>query len=156
MVYNYILDTIYGFIDYYTKFKVVILNKDAKKPIKADYGCAGYDVFSSEHVVVKQGERKLVPIGIKCEIPRNYYLRVAPRSGLSLIGIDIGAGVIDSSYRGELKVLVINNGIEDFYITPGNKIAQLILERCSNTVIEITDSLSESERGYGGFGSTGK
>jgi dUTP pyrophosphatase len=74
---------------------------------------------------------------------------------LAVKGIDIGAGVVDSSYRGEIKVLVINNSGSDFMIESGSKIAQLILERCSDSQIEVVDILSETERGYGGFGSTG-
>ena len=72
-----------------------------------------------------------------------------------LMGIDIGAGVIDSSYRGEIKVLVINNSFNDFKIDIGTKIAQLILERCANPTIEIVEKLNFSGRGENGFGSTG-
>jgi dUTP pyrophosphatase len=152
---DYIYNAIYSFIDYSTKFKIQRLNNLAKIPKKADIGCAGYDVFSTVTTSIEPGKRSLIPLGIKAEISENYYLRVAPRSGLSVKGIDIGAGVVDSSYRGEIKVLVINNSNVVFNVETGCKIAQLILERCSNTQIEVYDILSETERGNGGFGSTG-
>jgi dUTP pyrophosphatase len=151
-----IYNAIYSFINRNTIFKIKLLNSDAQVPIKADFGCAGYDVFSTVDTIIKKGRRELIPTGISSEFPHTHYLRVAPRSEMSLKGIDIGAGVIDSSYRGELKVLVVNNGTEDYYIEKGAKIAQLILERCSNATINVVDLLSETERGYGGFGSTGK
>ena len=74
---------------------------------------------------------------------------------MSVKGIDVGAGVIDSSYRGEIKVLLINNSKENFVVNPGDRIAQLILERCSNAKIIVTDSLGFTSRGQNGFGSTG-
>jgi dUTP pyrophosphatase len=153
---EFIYNAIYSLINYNTKFKVKLLNKDAQVPKKADSGCAGYDVFSTVTVSLQPGTRQLIPIGISTEISKEYYLRVAPRSGLSVKEIDVGAGVIDSSYRGEIKVLLINNNSTYFDINKGDKIAQLILERCSDAKIEVTDFLSETERGYGGFGSTGK
>ena len=152
---TYLINSIYELINKSTTFKVRVVDKNAIIPQKADYGCAGYDVYSVETFIIPPGKRQLVRIGIKSEITRNFYLRVAPRSGLSVKGIDIGAGVIDSSYRGEIKVLVINNSPDDFHVDCGSKIAQLIFERCSNPKIELVDELSETERGYGGFGSSG-
>ena len=151
-----LLHTIYSFINYSTTFNVKLLQPDAKVPKKAGRGCAGYDVFSVDQLTIKPGCRQLISTGISTEITNDFYLRVAPRSGLSVKGIDIGAGVIDSSYRGELKVLVINNSQSDFEIIKGAKIAQIILERCSDADINVLDILSETERGYGGFGSTGQ
>ena len=145
----------YNLFDTLTLFKVQLIGIGAKVPVKADYGCAGYDVFSTVSLLIEPGKRVLVPTGIKTQIPRHYYLRVAPRSGLAVRGIDIAAGVVDSSYRGEIKVLVVNNSETSFVIEPGIKIAQLILERCSNTKVHVSDLLSETERGYSGFGSTG-
>ena len=152
---DYLINYIYELINGYTKFKVRLIDPNAIIPQKADYGCAGYDIYSVISTSVPPGTRKLIPIGIKTEISRNWYLRVAPRSGLSVKGIDIGAGVIDSSYRGEIMVLVINNSDINFVIEQGSKIAQLILERCNNTEIEVVDILSETVRGNGGFGSSG-
>jgi dUTP pyrophosphatase len=152
---DYLINYIYELINGYTKFKVRLINPNAIIPQKADHGCAGYDVYSVVATMVPPGTRKLIPTGIKTEISRNHYLRVAPRSGLSVKGIDIGAGVIDSSYRGEIKVLVINNSDTCFSIEQGAKIAQLVLERCNNPKIEVVDVLSETVRGNGGFGSSG-
>jgi len=153
-----IIESIYNFLDSFTKFKVKFVNNDISTtiPKKADPGCAGYDIFSNDDVIVEKGKRKLISTGISVEIPRHYYLRVAPRSGMSVKGIDVGAGVIDSSYRGEIKVLLINNSGGDYFILKGHKIAQLILERCSNANIEFVESLDETSRGESGFGSTGK
>lgn len=153
---NSMISWFYNLFDTFTLFKVQLIGIGAKTPVKADYGCAGYDIFSTVSVLIEPGKRVLVPTGIKTQIPRHYYLRVAPRSGLAVRGIDISAGVVDSSYRGEIKVLVVNNSETSFAIEPGTKIAQLILERCSNTRIHVSDILSETERGYSGFGSTGQ
>jgi dUTP pyrophosphatase len=154
---NFLIDLIYNFIDRYSTFKVKFLNIDARTPRKADEGCAGYDIHCVDDVFIEKNARQLVSTGISVELPRYYYLRVAPRSGLSVKGIDVGAGVIDSSYRGEIKVLLINNSGNTFFIQKGDRIAQLIMERCSNTTIVISDEeLSASERGESGFGSSGK
>uniref|UniRef100_A0A6C0AYI2 dUTP diphosphatase n=1 Tax=viral metagenome TaxID=1070528 RepID=A0A6C0AYI2_9ZZZZ len=151
-----LLNALYSFINYNTTFKVKRLHQDAKVPQKADSGCAGYDIFSVDQIKLAPGERSLVATGISTEISKEYYLRVAPRSGLAVKGIDIGAGVVDSSYRGEIKVLVINNSGSDYLVEFGSKIAQLVLERCGDAPVQVVDILSETERGYGGFGSTGK
>jgi dUTP pyrophosphatase len=151
-----IFNAIYSFINYNTTFKVKLINKDAQVPKKADSGCAGYDVFSIDQVIIEPGKRQLISTGISAEVSNESYLRVAPRSGLSVKGIDIGAGVVDSSYRGEIKVLVINNSEANFMVEKGMKIAQLVLERCGDPVVKVVDILSETERGYGGFGSTGQ
>ena len=134
-----------------------MLHSSAREPVKADPGCAGYDIFSISDYTINPGTRKLISTGISTEIPNNYYLRVAPRSGMSVRGIDVGAGVVDSSYRGELKVLLINNTSDNYEVKKHDRIAQLIMERCSNTnVILVNDDLSETERNTSGFGSTGK
>jgi dUTP pyrophosphatase len=149
------IDLVYYFINKNTTFKVKLLTPDAKVPTKADTGCAGYDLYCNETVTIEPGKRKLVSTGIAVEFDKHFYLRVAPRSGLSVQGIDIGAGVIDSSYRGELKVLVINNTPEEYTFTSESRIAQLILERCGCVEINIVEIVSETTRGSGGFGSTG-
>jgi dUTP pyrophosphatase len=153
---NFILEFLYNFIDRATYFKVNLLNVYAKTPKKADIGSAGYDLYSVDDIAIEAHERRLVSTGISVEIPRYYYLRVAPRSGLSVKGIDVGAGVIDSSYRGEVKVLLINNSDKVYFVQQGDRVAQLIMERCSNTNIVVSDEqLSATERGESGFGSTG-
>jgi dUTP pyrophosphatase len=154
---TYILDTLYDYLDIYTPFRVKLLHFYSKEPTKAESGSAGYDLYSIEEIIVPSKTRRLVSTGISIEFPKRLYARIAPRSGLSVKNnIDIGAGVIDSSYRGEVKVLFINNGDKDYLINIGDKIAQLILEHCANPKIEVVDELSLSERGESGFGSTGK
>ena len=137
------------------QLKIKLLNKNSQIPFRADSGCAGYDLFSTESFEIYSGTRRLVSTGISTEFSSKYYLRVAPRSGLSLKGIDIGAGVIDSSYRGEIKVLMINNSDITLSFPKGAKIAQLIMESCEEPEIIVSDSLNVSERNCGGFGSTG-
>jgi len=155
------IDIFYTLINKSVEFRVKLLDDGSVIPFKADPGCAGYDVFSSQDILIAKGKRELVPLGIAVQVPEYYYLRVAPRSGLSVKGIDIGAGVIDSSYRGEVKVLVINNTDDDFIVLEGDKIAQLIMERCANAEIDICcdsdsdDDLDKTSRGDKGFGSTG-
>ena len=149
-------EELYKIIDDNSNMKVQLDHVNAKLPIKADEGSAGYDVFATEHDDIDPAHRKLIDTGIRIEIDKWHYLRVAPRSGLSVTKeMDIGAGVIDSSYRGILKILLINNGIDTFHINPGDKIAQIICERCSNPNITHVGKLSETSRGEGGFGSTG-
>lgn len=151
-----LIKKIYSVIDFSVPFKILLINDNSPVPYKPYYGCAGYDVFSNENKILKPGTRCLVDTGICCEIPNNFYIRIAPRSGLSVnYGIDIGAGVVDSSYRGQIKVLVINNGSEPFEISIGDKIAQLIIERCVDADIEVGTILSTSDRGSRGFGSSG-
>ena len=89
-------------------------------------------------------------------MPHGTYGRIAPRSGLALkAGIDVGAGVVDSDYRGPLGVLLFNHSDSDFNITTGDRVAQLILERIAVAEVEETDELTDTDRGHGGFGSTG-
>jgi len=119
---------------------------------------AGYDIASNENNSIGIGQRKLINTGLFIEhIPDCSYLRIAPRSGLSLKGIDIGGGVIDQDYRGEIKIIIINNGISTFIINEGDFIAQIIPEQISNLPILLNKKMivSYSER-KGGFGSTDK
>lgn len=126
-------------------------------PKKATNNSAGFDLYNIENVTLKSGERKAINIGLRMGIPEGYYGRIAPRSGLALKhGIDVMGGVIDNDYRGEVKVILINHGSEDFEIKPKYRIAQIILEKYyTETFIGVTKSLVKTERGEGGFGSTG-
>jgi dUTP pyrophosphatase len=119
------------------------------------YAC-GYDLYSDDNIVIEKSERQLVSTGIGIGISDDCYARVAPRSGMSVKGIDVGAGVIDSDYSGIIKVLLINNTHEQQYIKKGDRIAQLILEKIYTPEIELVENLTETERGGNGFGSTGK
>ena len=155
---NYLVDKLYSILNNKVTFKVKTVNCNARIPFKSYPGSAGYDIFSIESVTIAPGSRLLVRTGVSLEVPEYYYIRVAPRSGLSVRGIDVGAGVIDSSYRGEVKVLLINNSKEYYNVQEGDRIAQLIMERCGNaeiSVLEYYDELSMSERGQNGFGSSG-
>ncbi len=136
---------------------IKLLNEYAKCPTRADSGSAGYDLYcSDELVMISPGQRKLLNTGISVSFDKKYYIRIAPRSGLSVKGIDVGAGVIDSSYRGEIKVLLINNSKEDFTFLRGDRIAQAILETCHPIDFKLVEELDNSDRGSGGFGSSGQ
>jgi dUTP pyrophosphatase len=135
----------------------ITLNKpDSRIPCKATSKSAGFDVYSCEELTIPVGKRGLVDTGFSMAFEGNMYARIAPRSGLAVRGIDVGAGVIDSDYRGPVKVLLINNSQEDFKINVGDRIAQLIFEvYIANAVFNRVDNLEDTERGSGGFGSTG-
>jgi dUTP pyrophosphatase len=139
-------------------FKVFLRSNFAQVPRRVDKGAAGYDLYSAENIVVNKGTRCLVSTEISIQLPQETYGRVAPRSGLSVKGIDVGAGVIDESYTGVVKVLLINNSESDFTVKVGDRIAQLIIEKCFYPDIKVVNSLSEldsTDRGEGGFGSSG-
>ena len=138
--------------------KVKKLCYDAIVPTRGSDGAVGYDLYSSEDATVPcQAGRALVGTGITIVLPPGVYGRVAPRSGLAVKHcINVGAGVIDPDYTGEIKVVLFNHGVEDFEIKKGDRIAQLILERCETPIIKEIGLLDETLRGSDGFGSTGK
>ena len=132
------------------------LHDDAYLPSRNSSGDAGYDLYAIGHDVVRAGERKLVSTGVSIAIPHGYYGRIAPRSGLALNhGIDILAGVIDSGYRGELLIPLINHSSNEYTINKTERVAQLILIEIPEVKIEVTSDLDESDRNSKGFGSTG-
>lgn len=104
---------------------------------------------------LRPGERRLVPLGFVIDIPSGYYGRLVARSSLARNGIDVAGGIIDSDYRGDLKVILVNNGEEPLRITEGERIAQLIIEKYSTMPIISSETLTSTRRGQGGFGSTG-
>lgn len=118
---------------------------------------AGADLYSVQNITIPPQSRAIVSTGVSIEIPEGFYGRIAPRSGLAVKhGIDILAGVCDSSYRGEIKIVIINTDKEnDFDITYGDKIAQIIIEQHFNFNFIESEELSESIRGDNGFGSSG-
>ena len=130
---------------------------DATLPTRGSNGSVGYDLYSSEDAFVpSQAGRTLVGTGITVVLPPGVYGRVAPRSGLAVNHcINVGAGVIDPDYTGEIKVVLFNHGVENFEINKGDRIAQLILERCETPPIEEISIVEDTDRGSGGFGSTG-
>lgn len=117
---------------------------------------AGADLCSVEHITIPPLSRKLIGTGICIQVPEGFYARIAPRSGLAVkYGVDVLAGVCDSSYRGEIKVVLHNTDREkDFEVTYGDKIAQLIIEQHFNFPFEEVEELSKSTRGNKGFGSS--
>src|SRR5210317_1339907 len=132
------------------------LNEHATLPARGSPLAAGYDLSSSEDVSIPKGTRGLVGTGIAFTVPHETYGRIAPRSGLAVKkGIQVGAGVIDRDYTGEVKVVLFNHGDEDFEVKKGDRIAQLILERCETPEVEEIETLEQTDRGSGGFGSTG-
>ena len=127
-------------------------------PAYATPGAAGMDVVSAEHVTLAPGARHAVATGFAVAIPTGYEIQVRPRSGLALkhgISVPNTPGTIDSDYRGELKVIVINHGNEPFAIARGDRIAQLVLAPVTLAWWEEVAELDETKRGAGGFGSTG-
>lgn len=139
------------------KLKVKLLQKDSIVPKRAHASDAGLDIFSNEDTKIYSEQRQTIKTGISVEFPVGYYMRVSPKSGLAVKnGIDVLAGVIDSTYSGEILVVLINHSNETFHIKKGNKIAQLIMEKIAIPDIEVVSELSSSERGTKGFGSTGK
>ena len=129
---------------------------DSIIPTRASNGAVGYDLYSNEDCIIESGNRWLVPTGISVVLPKGVYGRVAPRSGLSVKhGIQVGAGVIDPDYTGEVKVVLFNHGNIDFDIKKGDRIAQLILEKCETPPIVEIDTIEDTDRGSNGFGSSG-
>jgi len=132
------------------------LGYDSILPTRGSDGAVGYDLYSNCDGVIAKGERGVVSTGIAVSLPPGVYGRVAPRSGLAMKnGIQIGAGVIDPDYTGEISVIIFNMGDNDFEVKKGARIAQLILERCETPPVEEIGLLQETLRGEGGFGSTG-
>jgi dUTP pyrophosphatase len=122
---------------------------------------AGMDIpaYIESSVTLKPGDRTLIPTGLFLEIPPGYEMQIRPRSGLALKhGITVlnSPGTIDADYRGEIKVLLINHGREPFVISKGDRIAQMILAKHDVLSWEVTSQLTTSDRGDGGYGSSGK
>lgn len=137
--------------------KVKLLSETATVPTLGDPHAAGYDLYCSEATCIPSHTRQLVKTDIAIEIPDGHYGRIASRSSIaSKKMVDVGAGVIDRSYRGEVKVLLYNTSDTEFVINVNDRIAQIVLEKYSTFPIQVVDVLSDTERGDGGFGSTGK
>jgi len=136
---------------------VKLLTKTATLPTKAHYHDAGWDLYADVDLEIAPGERKLVSTGIAMKIPIGYYGRIADRSGNAYnSGVHVMAGVIDSSYIGELKVLLINLSTQTFQVKFKNRVAQLVIEAINMSSLFVVDELADTERGGNGFGSTGK
>ena len=135
------------------------LSAEASMPTKATVGSAGFDVKAAETKVIHAGVAKLVKTGIKLVIPSGYEAQVRSRSGMSLkhsVIVLNAPGTIDSDYRGEIKVPLINLGLEDFTIIRGERIAQMVIAKYERISWQAAEVLSDTQRGEGGFGHTGK
>ncbi|MBP1925302.1 dUTP pyrophosphatase [Sedimentibacter acidaminivorans] len=141
--------------------KVKIVKKNQfKLPEYETKGSAGVDLQANVDcaVILKPMERKLIPTGLFAEIPEGYEAQVRARSGLAIkhgISLVNGIGTIDSDYRGEIKVILINLGNEDFTINSGDRIAQMVFIKHEQADFELVEELNDTERGSGGFGHTG-
>ncbi len=129
-------------------------------PVYATEGSSGADIFAAvkETAIIRPGERKLIPTGLRIEIPYGFEAQIRPRSGLAAkhgISLVNTPGTIDSDYRGEIKVIMINLGQKDFAINRGDRIAQMVIAPVARAEFRYDENLNETERGEGGFGSTG-
>jgi len=125
-------------------------------PTRGSSQSAGLDLYSIEEITIGPKQRALVSTGLAVAIPEGYYGRIAPRSGLALrAGLDVLSGVIDADYRGEIGCLLYNTGDETINLPAQSKICQLIIEKIIMPTPAWADDISETERGSGGFGSTG-
>lgn len=131
---------------------------DLPLPSYETSGSAGMDIRAAEDLTIAPAQRGLVGSGFAFAIPHGYEIQVRPRSGLALkkgVSIPNTPGTIDSDYRGELKVILINHGREDFVIQRGDRIAQIVVAPVQRGILKEVDRLDETARGEGGFGSTG-
>ena len=141
--------------------EVKIINKSNNAlPEYQTSGAAGMDIraFVPSDIKIKPGEVKLVPTGLYLEIPKGYEIQVRARSGLALknsIGVANGIGTIDSDYRGELCVILVNFGQNEFVVKNGDRIAQMVLNKYEPIEFVVYEELSSTERGERGFGSSG-
>ena len=136
--------------------RVKRLNDNATLPVRGSAGAVGYDLACIEDFRLDTQSHILVPTGLGFQLPNGVYGRIAPRSGLTVKhGIHIGAGVIDPDYMGEVKVAMFNLGLAPVEFKKGDRIAQLILERCEVPDVVEVDILVATSRGDNGFGSTG-
>lgn len=137
--------------------RIAKLSEHAFTPTRGSKLAAGYDLYSAYDLVIPARGKALVKTDIQIALPEGCYGRVAPRSGLAVKNsIDVGAGVIDQDYRGNVGVVMFNFGEDEFHVKKGDRIAQLICERIYIPELQVEESLDDTERGHGGFGSTGK
>ena len=142
------------------KVKIKKLRKNAILPEYQTKYSAGMDLHAciDETVIIKSMERTLIPTGLSIELPIGYESQIRSRSGLSLkngIAMANGVGTIESDYRGEYGVILINYGKDDFHVQPGMRVAQLTISKYEHVDWQEVDKLSKTKRGEGGFGSTG-
>ncbi|KAG7483039.1 deoxyuridine 5' [Solea senegalensis] len=133
------------------------LSEHATTPTRGSTKAAGYDLYSAYDYTIAPMDKAIVKTDIQIAVPHGCYGRVAPRSGLAVKHfIDVGAGVVDEDYRGNVGVVLFNFGKETFDVKKGDRVAQLVCERICYPELEEQETLDETQRGAGGFGSTGR
>ena len=132
------------------------LLEDGIIPVYKTEGSAGADCFSRVDAVIKPHETKVIPLGFAVEIPNGYEMQIRPRSGLVTKGKQAIFGTIDSDYRGEVGAIIYNSSDDEFVVKKGDRIAQCLIAPVIIASFNAVEELSETERGNGGFGSTGK
>lgn len=137
-------------------FKIKLVGEDAVLPRYGSEAAAGLDLVSPKDVTIPSWGSALIDLGIQMAIPSGYYGRIASRSSLALRGLEVGAGVVDSDFRGNIQVLLRNHSNNDFVIQKWDRCAQLIIEPCAHVKVTASKELSTTKRGSQGFGSTGK
>ena len=137
--------------------EVKLLSDKGTVPKKANRFDAGFDLYSSEDKSIPQGTRSLISTDVAMAIPKGHVGLIWPRSGLAVkAGIDVFAGVIDAGYRGEVKVCLHNAGDDAGEVKEGDRIAQLLIQKVDNFFIRKVQELDDTDRGSGGFGSSGR
>lgn len=137
------------------------VSDNAVHPTKATLRACGWDLYASAPIIVAPHSRTLVPTGLIIKPPEGHYIHIFPRSGLAIRGIDVGAGIVDPDYRGEVGVLLINTTDESFFVDVGHRVAQFVVQSFwqSNDVIFGDDASlpidMDTDRGEKGFGSSG-
>jgi len=139
---------------------IKVKSLSGKLPQYETLGSSGMDIraYINEPVIIEPGKRALIPTGLFMEIPEGYEVQIRARSGLAVkhgIGLTNGIGTIDSDYRGEIKVSLINWGDEIFTVNNGDRVAQLVVAKYERAELSLAEDLNETERGAGGFGHTG-
>lgn len=137
--------------------KVKRISEDTKLPSYAHEGDAALDLFSREKIIFKPGEKHTVPTGVVMEIPEGHAGLIWDKSGLSINqGLKTLGGVVDATYRGEVMVGIINLSNQEYVLEKGHKVAQMIIQKVEHVIVDEVENLSDTSRGEGGFGSTGK
>jgi len=140
----------------YKYFEVKLLHDSAKSPTKGNIDDAGWDLYAFETISIPSGATVLVSTGVSMAIPKGYVGLIWDRSSMGVKGVHRHAGVIDSGYRGEVKVCLHNTTKEPYHIERGDRIAQMLIQEAPNFIQHVVHELDSTDRGDGGFGSTGK
>ena len=138
--------------------KVKKIHEDAKIPAYAHEGDSGMDLYSVEETILQPGETKLVKTGLQIAVPKGFEAQVRPKSGLAAkFGVTVlnTPGTVDSGYRGEVMIILVNHGKEEYKVEKGKKIAQMVIAKVEEAKIEVVEDLDNTTRKDGGLGSTG-